>query len=314
MKYPILTDDEIDQTLSMETAIDRIETGFKQYVSGNLIAPPRFTVDVENGSLVFTAGGASGEGEGVGFRVYETYPKESSNHTQLVAVFDSSTGEFKGLALGFRLGIIRTGAIGGVAIKYLSRADSKVVGIIGSGTQARAQLVAASVVRDLEYAKVYSPTRKHREKFAKELSRKLDLRIDAVESNELAVSQSDIVICSTRSTTPVFDSEHLQEGMHVTTMAQNLVGRSEIEMEVADRSDTIATDSVAQVDTTGTPTRPYFLASTKHRNRMVELGDIVAGKESGRENDNDITLFCSVGLAGTEVLLANLVFDKIAKT
>jgi ornithine cyclodeaminase len=314
LKYPILDDSQIDELVSMKEAIERIEKGFHEHANGTLLAPPRFTVQAENGSMVFTAGGSSETNQAIGFRVYETFPKDTPLHTQLVAAFDSMTGEFKGVALGFRLGIIRTGAIGGVAIKYLSIPDASSIGIIGSGTQARAQLEAAAIVRNLSHAKVYSPTESHRVTFASEMSEKLDLTVEAVTTSAEAVNDSDILICSTRSKSPVFEARHLKSGMHVTTMGPNLEGRNEIEYEVADKSAIITTDSLAQVDRYGTYTEPYFLAPTKHREHMVELREIVSGDKPGRSSENDISLFCSVGLAGTEVLLANIAFEKAKKS
>lgn len=308
MQYPILTDDQIDKALPIGKAIDRIEQAFVEHAKGALVSPPRFTVPVENGSLVFTAGGARGDGQAIGFRVYETFPKDTTRHTQLVAAFDSETGEFLGLALGYRLGIIRTSAIGGVALKYLSKSNSQTIGIIGSGTHARAQLEAASAIRDLKHAKVFSPTKKNRDSFAEEMMVKLDINVESVDTSEAAVVDSDIVICSTRSKSPVFDADLLRPGMHVTTMAQNLEGSNEVEIRVAANSQIIASDSLAQVDKYGEYTSPYFLANTEHRARMVQLSDIVTGMKPGRKSDDEITLFCSVGLAGTEVLLANLAF------
>ncbi len=308
MQYPILTDEHIDEVLPMNKAIERIEQAFIEHANGALVSPPRFTVPVENGSLVFTAGGARGNGQAIGFRVYETFPKTTSKHTQLVAAFDSEKGEFLGLAIGYRLGIIRTSAIGGVALKYLSKSSSRIIGIIGSGTHARAQLEAASTIRDLRLAKVFSPTKSNRDVFAEEMSTKLDLNVESVDSSEAAVVDSDIIICSTRSKTPVFDADLLSPGMHVTTMAQNLESSNEVEIKVAEKSHIIASDSLAQIDKYGEYTSPYFLANTEHRNRMVQLSDIATGTTPGRESDDVITLFCSVGLAGTEVLLANLAF------
>jgi ornithine cyclodeaminase len=303
-----MTDEQIDEALPIGKAIERIEQAFAEHAKGVLVSPPRFTVPVENGSLVFTAGGARGNGQAIGFRVYETFPKTTAAHTQLVAAFDSETGEFLGLAIGYRLGIIRTSAIGGVALKYLSKPNSKTIGIIGSGTHARAQLEAALAVRDLKHAKVFSPTKKNRESFAEEMTAKLSIKVEPVDSSEASVIDSDIIICSTRSKVPVFDADLLQPGMHVTTMAQNLEGSNEVEVKVAEKSHIIVSDSLAQVDKYGEYTSPYFLANTVHRARMKQLSDTVTSKTSGRVSDDEITMFCSVGLAGTEVLLANLAF------
>ncbi len=313
MKYQIIADEQVDEVLQMTDAITRIESALNEHAEGTLAAPARFVLDSGEGNLVFTAGASTGQEASTGFRVYETFPKKSPGNTQLVVVFDGKSGVLKGIVTGFRIGVIRTGAIGGIALKYLAKSDAKTLGLIGSGTQARSQLEAASVVRKLKTIKVYSPTREHRESFASEMSEKLNLEIDAVSSSDEAIGGSEIVICATRSKKPVFNAELLERGMHVTTLGPNLEGTNEIEMKVAERSHVIVTDSFAQLDSYEKYTNPYFLAKTIHRERMRELGKIASGEVVGRTSDDEITLFCSVGLAGTEVYIANEVFKRLTK-
>lgn len=312
MRYPIVTDEQIDELIETEDVIPRIEEAMREHANGTLTAPPRLVVDAGAGSLVFTAGALTGQEPVAGFRVYETFPKEEPGHTQLVVSYDGETGVMQGIIVGFRVGVIRTGAIGGVAVKHLARDDASTVAMIGSGTQARSQLIAVNAVRDLEQVRVYSPTKSHREAFSEEMSKALNLEVMAVESPRDAIEDTDIVISATRSKTPVYDAELLKPGMHVTTLGPNLVGTNEIERGVADRSDVIVTDSLAQLDSYGEYTTPYFLSETRHRERIHELGDVIVGKRAGRGSEDDITLFCSVGLAGTEVVVANEIFKRLA--
>jgi ornithine cyclodeaminase/alanine dehydrogenase-like protein (mu-crystallin family) len=270
------------------------------------VAPPRFRIAAPKGSLVFTSGGAVGREKVVGFRVYGTFHTKFSDKDQLVAVFDSETGRCKGLVLGELIGAMRTGAIGGVAIKYMANSDAAVLGILGSGLQARTQLEAASVVRKLGLVKVYSPTKTHRDSFAKEMKRRLGLNIIAVDSAQEAVGNSDILVCATTSNRPVFDSKWLKEGVHI-----NSIGPNEIDEKTLNLCNLIATDSLAQLQQ-----KPKPLAITKpsYKKIVEELENFVVGKAKSRSTVHDISLFCSMGLAGTEVVVANEAIRKLHKT
>lgn len=306
--YTVLTDADVDKHLPMAEAISVIEDALREKAEGTLIAPPRFRVELGKGALVFTVGAATGREGALGFRVYETFGIDSPDHAQLVAVFDSENGAFKGLIIGKRLGDLRTGAIGGVAIKHLARRDARVLGLIGSGAQARTQLEAAVAVRELETIRVYSRTPAHREAFAREMGEELHLNIQVADSAEEAAAGADVVICATTSSIPVLRSAWLKEGVHVNTLGPKFHDAHEIEIEIAERAAVIATDSLAQVDAYP---KPFFLADTPYYDRMVELADLLAGKRPGRSADDQITLFLSVGLAGTEVVVANELLRRV---
>jgi ornithine cyclodeaminase/alanine dehydrogenase-like protein (mu-crystallin family) len=307
MNYQVLTDDDVDSLLPMADAVASLESAFEQHAAGELAAPPRFGVDADGGSLVFTAGVTGGSDSAAGFRVYETFPDDGPGHEQLVASFDGETGAFEGVAVGYRIGAMRTGAIGGVAIDHLAREDATTLGILGSGAQARTQLEAATTVWEFDAVRVYSPTPDHREQFASEMSERLGVAIEATDGPEPVVRDADVLVCATRSTEPVFDSGWLRPGTHVNTLGPKLVNAHELDPAVAEQATVVATDSLAQVEGYD---RPFFLAGTPAMDDLVELGDVVAGDQPGRTNLEDVTLFCSVGLAGTEVVLASEAFGR----
>ncbi|MCK4988376.1 MAG: hypothetical protein KAS40_22730, partial [Desulfobacterales bacterium] len=177
--YHILTDDDIKRSLPMDRVIETIEGSLRAKNAGQLIAPPRFSVDVEKGALVFTAGAETMESHTIGFRVYDSFQSDAPERTQLVAVFDSRTGAFKGLCVGVMIGALRTAAINAIAIKHMARPDVKHLGILGSGLQARTLFQAAVLVRHFDSAMVYSPTVSHCQAFADELSHKTGIAINA---------------------------------------------------------------------------------------------------------------------------------------
>ena len=157
------------------------------------------------------------------------------------------------------------------------------------------------MVRHFASVKVYSPNATNREAFASEMRETLDLHVDPVVSAQEAVADADVVMCVTKSTTPVFDPSWLKPGAHVNTVGPRAQGESE--WTPASR------ESPGRRHRLATPTQelcqPYFLADTPWMEAMVELGDIVVGKHTGRQSPDDITLFCTAGLSGTEVAVAS---------
>ncbi|WP_226039668.1 ornithine cyclodeaminase family protein [Natrinema sp. DC36] len=297
--FPILTDGDVYSQFEYAQVVDAMRDAFCERAAGTLEAPPRWRVDAGEGELVFTAGSATGSANVTGFRVYETHPESGDEHTELVAVFDATTGAFAGLFVGFAIGGLRTGGIGGVAIDHLAREDGETLGVLGSGFQARAQVGAACAARDFAEVLIYSPTAESRESFAETADGEVEPPVRAVDDPEPVVRDADALVCATNSEEPVFDPDWLEPGTHVTTIGPRFRDAHELPLEVVDRADVIATDSLPQVDAYD---RPY-VASGDDRERMVELADVLEDPDLGRQRATDITLFCSVGLAGTEVVL-----------
>jgi len=306
--FPILTDGDVYSEFDYEQVVDAMRDAFAERAAGTLEAPPRWHVDAGEGELVFTAGSATGPANVTGFRVYETHPGSGDEHTELVAVFDATTGAFAGLFVGFAIGGLRTGGVGGVAIDRLAREDSETLGVLGSGFQARAQIGAACAARDLEEVLVYSPTAESRESFVETTDGEVEPPVRALDDPEPVVRDADALVCATNSEEPVFDPNWLEPGTHVTTIGPRFRDAHELPLDVVDRADAIATDSLPQVDAYD---RPY-VASGDDRERMVELADVLENPDLGRQRADDITLFCSVGLAGTEVVLGTTFLERFA--
>ncbi|MBP2547874.1 ornithine cyclodeaminase [Neorhizobium galegae] len=309
----ILTDHDLQMPALMPLAIEAVEDVLRQRARGAFVSPPRHAVSIDGaGDLVFTiGGGAGGQSPVAGFRAYTTFSVQQDD--QLVAVWNVETGTLKAVVIGSLLGAIRTGAIGGAAIRYLSREDAQVVAVIGSGLQARTQLEAAVAVRPVREVRVFSRSAENRDRFAMEMQQRLGRPVQAVETARAAVEGADIVLCATVSPEPVIRAEWLKPGAHINTVGPKTAEAHELPVEVAAMARRIATDSPAQLQAYG---RPFFLAGTPQLSRMEDLADIVAGAlpagatGQGRGLD-DVTLFCSTGLAGTEVVVASALSDHL---
>ncbi|MDR6104149.1 ornithine cyclodeaminase/alanine dehydrogenase-like protein (mu-crystallin family) [Agrobacterium larrymoorei] len=185
---------------------------------------------------------------------------------------------------------------------------ASVIGVIGSGAQARMQLAAAACVRTISKAYVYSRDAKNRAAFAEGMQIELGVDVEPVARVKDAVRDADIVICATSSSQPVVDISDLKPGAHVNTVGPKTIEAHELGLSVADAASIIATDSSEQTRSYGAP---FFLEGSGQEQRMVELSDIVAGRIASRTSSEQTTLFCSVGLAGTEVAVAAAIFDML---
>lgn len=293
--YAVLADEDVDRHLSMDVAIGKMRDALLESAQGTLLAPPRFRLETPAGSLVFTAGAATGAEHAIGFRVYDTFGSGTAR-PQLVAVFDAVDGELRGVVIGHRIGVLRTAALGGVALDCLARADASTLGVIGAGPQAREQVRAAACIRDLREVRVHGRTASRAEALCADLERELGVPMLPVASAREAVEPADLVICATNSAEPVLDADWVAAGAHVTTIGPKLRGAHELPVELADRAACIVCDSPAQARAYA-----FFLGDDV---ALVGLDQLVSGSASGRNSAHEITLFCSVGLAGTEVVLA----------
>lgn len=287
----LLIDDDLSP--SRATVLDAMRAALREHAAGTLRAPPRWSLDVPAGSLRFTCGAALDAGV-MGFRVYETLG-HGEGHEQLVAVWDADSGEFRGAVVGHDVGVLRTAGINAVATDALAREDATTLGVLGTGTQARAGAELTAAVRDFERVRVHSPTREHREAFAGGVE--VDAPVTATDDPEAAVRGADVLYCATDSADPVFEADWLADGAHVCSLGPKSGDAHELPRDAIRRADALVTDSAAQLDEYDPGA---FLGDD--RERVVELGDVLAGV---RRDPDDVSVFLSVGLAGTEVVLAD---------
>lgn len=301
----VYEDEDVIANLTVNDALNVMEDVFRLKCDGTLASPPRFYAESKNGNLVFTAGGNSRE-DLMGFRVYSTFGKDRD---QLVVVFDPASGRVKGVLQGNSIGTYRTGAIGGLSVKYMSRADSRTLGIIGSGKHALMQARVALSVRNFEKVTVYSRTHENLVGFAEKLSGYTETEIEiAKDYHEVAVG-SDVLILATSSPDPLIKSDWIRKGTHIITMGKKGSREHEMDPLVAEAASVMATDSVQQFESYG---EDQFLQGLSGLVPLTGLSDIICGKAKGRVSEDDITLFLSVGLSGTETLLGNYVIDKLS--
>jgi ornithine cyclodeaminase len=267
---------------------------------GDLMTPPRVHADLGDGRIVFTAGRL--RGSWYGYRSYDTVAQDRGS--QLVVLHDEGSGKIRAVAMGNELGPRRTGAIGAVAADALAPPAATVAAIIGTGTQALTQLWALAAVRNLSQVRVFSRDAARREAFAQRAQRLHGVACDAAPTARDAVDGAQIVVLATSSPTPVIEADWLEPDAFVTTLGPKQRGRTEFGLDLPAIASLIVTDSLAQLDAYDPPNA---LVGTPHHDRVSSLGALRAG-DVARPEPGSVTLFCSVGLAGTEAFL----LDRIA--
>jgi ornithine cyclodeaminase/alanine dehydrogenase-like protein (mu-crystallin family) len=306
---PVLSDADILPLLDMRQLVPVMEEFLRARTRGSVVAPPRNSVAFEpHGNLVFTIGGIDVPGQMplAGFRVYDTF-KSDGRSTQIVAVWNSDNGDLLGLILGDALGAWRAGALGGVAVKYLSRSDATTCAVIGTGRQAKTQLLGAAACRSLTDVRVYGRDKQRRQDFAEELSPLIGLDVAVASCARDAIADADIVLCATNSGVPVIETRWLSAGAHINTVGPKLMSAHELPRDIGESVELIVTDSEEQIISYGDP---YFLDGTKAWENLQSLGDVVSNKLPFPRSRHALSLYCSVGLAGTEVAAAAHVLSR----
>ncbi|MGP5218488.1 ornithine cyclodeaminase family protein [Arthrobacter rhombi] len=287
----IIGDEEVRRTKARDV-VECMREALVMHGRRELVAPPRARSALGSLDYVYTAGSLP-DGTS-GFRAYRAGQPAGD---QLVAVWNGA-GDLEGLIVGDELGIRRTGALGAVAADVLARPEAESVAVIGSGPHAWAQLWALAAVRHLRRVRVHSRTTAHAVDFAERAARELGLNAVAVTDSADAVSNADIIVLATRSPTPVIDLADVGPGTHVTTLGPKSYAHHETPLALLDAATVVTCDSPAQA---AAYPDPFFTDPDS----LVCLGGVLLGEVPGRRSAEDITMHCSVGLAGSEILLAS---------
>ncbi|MGH9661247.1 MAG: ornithine cyclodeaminase family protein, partial [Bryobacteraceae bacterium] len=236
---------------------------------------------------------AGAHGKYFGTKIYSTHPKHGAHF--LFALYSAADARPLALFEANALGQIRTGAASGYATRLLARVGASVVGVIGSGFQARSQIEAMRCVCPGCSVRVWSRSAENRVRCAVEMG------VSAVDSAEEAVRGADIVVTATNSKAPVLESDWVGPGTHINAMGSNQPTRREIPAELVMRADVIAVDSIEQASLESGDL--IFALDNAGWSRVVEL-------PASRPSPEAITLFKSNGIGAEDVAVAGYVYER----
>ena len=313
----LLSKNDVIKVLSMNDTIDILEKAFSDLSNGNAVMPQRtpITSPENNGLALFMPAYLKGMGA-LGTKVVTVFKDnpakyELPNVMGTITLLDEKTGAPLALMDGGYLTAMRTGGVAGLASKYLARKDAKVHTLFGAGGMALTHAWAVDCVRDIEKLIVFSldPIEK-REAFKKELQEKIKCEIVLAESAEAAVREADIVTLITTAKDPIINGDWLKPGAHINGNGSHAPAMREIDTKSVQKSKVVCDLIEACKPEAGDFIIPVEQGDWKWENAHGSLGDIITGKISARENDDEITLFKSVGLAIQDISTALAVYNK----
>ena len=227
-----------------------------------------------------------------------------------VLLFTAHHGALRAIVAANHLTGIRTGAATGVAARYLARANATRLGIIGAGVQARYQVAGIFAVRPVRRVKVFDIDRGAAEVFARQISEEFDTDVSVANSARDAVASTDIVVTVTTSREWVFRAEWLEEGMHLTAVGANSPAKRELDPESFRRSKVVVDFKDQVLAEAGDLLEALNTGVITPEHVHAELGEIVTGRKPGRTDNQEITLFKSVGVALEDVATAAFVYEQ----
>jgi len=301
----LLTENDVNSLLDMETAIAAVEEVLRDQAAGDAINRPRYRVAMPASQLHVLAAGD----KRIGVTGLKAYTVSRKGARFLVLLYDSENGDMLAMIEADRLGQMRTGAASGVATKFLATAGADTVGIYGTGWQAESQLMAVCQVRKVKAIKAYGRNPERRVAFARKISSMLGVDVVPVESPEEAARGQSIVITATSAREPVLKGEWIEPGTHLNVVGSNFLSKAEVDVETIKRASIIAVDSIEQSRIEAGDLLPAIERGVINWESITELGRIVAGNHPGRRSENEITIFKSNGIALEDISTALRVYN-----
>lgn len=290
----ILDENAVRELLRMDELIEVTADALAGFSSGKAVQPVRAVLPIREHNGFF--GLMPAYNGALGAKLVTLYPdnKVLPTHQGVILLFDPKTGEPIAMIDGRLITEMRTAAASAVATRLLARPESSVLGILGSGVQARSHLEALRLVRDFREVRVWSP--RNARVFAEANG------ILCADSAEAAIRGADVVVVATASITPVLHGEWLSAGMHINAVGACRPDWRELDDEVVATSKTF----VDSIEAASIESGDVIAA----QNVNGEIGEVIVGKKAGRQSKDEITLYKSLGIAVEDVAAADLAYRR----
>ena len=235
---------------------------------------------------------------------------ELDSHQGAVLLFEAERGQLLAVVDAGEITAIRTAAVSGLATRLLAREDCRVLAILGSGVQAATHLEAMLAVRPIERVKVWSRTPENAKAFADRGARETPVEVEAVESAREAVEGADVICTTTSSSEPVLLGDWLADGVHVNAVGSSVRTARELDTGAVARSRLFVDRRESTLNESGDFLFAQAEGAVDESHIVGELGEILDEKCAGRERDDEITLFKSLGLGVEDLAAAHHVYRR----
>jgi ornithine cyclodeaminase len=306
--------DQIKKALGSIDLLPSIEAGFIAYSEGGAVIPPVGELLFENppGDVHIKYGYLSGDDYYVikiasGF--YENHKRGLPSGNGLMLLFNQGTGQLVSILLdGGYLTDLRTAAAGAVVARAMAPRQIKCIGIIGTGVQAKLQLKLVADVTTCRRVIVMGRTAENLSGYKKEMEEE-GFRIEVTKNPEEVASGCNLIITTTPATSPILHAGQIQSGTHITAVGSDTSEKQELHADVLKKADIVVADSIGQCKERG-----EIYQALQHKaiaeDSLIELGNVLSGKVTGRESDDQITIADLTGVAVQDIQIAKAVYEQ----
>ena len=318
VKTLLLTGKQVKKLLDMKDVLGAVENAFRHKGLGKVQMPPKVYLFYEkfNGDLR-TMPSYVEDMDVSAVKIVNVHPDNAKNYGMrtvmaVLVLVNPHTGQPLAFMDATHITDMRTGGASAIASKYLARPSPKVLGIIGAGNQARTQMLALITqfghfdevrIYDLYPEKSKALAREFRRHFKEQVG-----KIKAVKEAKDCVVESDIVVTCTSARAPIVLDEWVKDGTHINCIGADAPGKQEMDPKILKRG-RLVIDDWEQASHSGEINVPLANGQLARDDVNAEIGEVVAGLKPGRENDEQITIFCSTGLAIQDCLTAKIAYD-----
>lgn len=301
---------EVVELLPYKHLVEAVEAAHIGLAEGRVVHPARSTVALPGTDTVLLPMIAAAPGKSLAvYKLLVDQPRDPAAPRQrstIVAV-DLDTGDCAAMVDGAAVTLLRTAATSAVATRALSRPDAHTLGILGAGRQAAAHLEAIAEVRDLTELVIWNRTPERAEHVIRQ-ARDMGLDAHLLAHPRDVVQRSDILCTLTPSVDPLVHAADLHPGLHVNAVGSPpRPGYRELATDVLGSARLVVDSASVAVDESGAV--QAALGDGSIDRPLVELGDVLSGRTRGRTDDQQVTVFVSVGLGIQDLAAVTLLLD-----
>ncbi|WP_418540849.1 ornithine cyclodeaminase family protein [Massilistercora timonensis] len=318
----LLSREDIKKVFTMKDAIEADKYAFTLVVEGKCDAPLRTNIQAPKyeGCFLFMPAYVA-DMDTASLKIINIFPHNIDNgkpsSPAQVLLIDGTTGIVTAVLDGTYVTQLRTGAASGAAFDVLAKKDCRIGALIGTGGQAATQLEAMIAVRDLEEVRVFDINPERTKAFAEKMQAKLasyGTKIIPVESSDQAVDNADLLITVTPSSKPVFDASRIKAGATISCVGAYQPHMQEMDPAILTRASKLYFDSEeAVLSESGDILIPLEEGTITKEDFTGDLGQVIKGELVGRENDEEIIVFETVGVATQDLVAARRIYDNAVK-
>lgn len=309
----VLSAADVEQLLDIDLAIESQRRAFDALGRGNALLPARLLVEGREDSVAFCYAARLTPDSGAVCKFGSVNPGNADRGlpavSALVTVLDENDGRPVAIMDGTSVTTIRTSAASAVAVEALADRDARRMAVLGSGVQAEAHVRAISRVLELTSVRVSGRDPARCASLARSLDEEFDFEVVAAASSEAAIRDAEVVVACTTSVEPVLETAWLKPGATVISIGSFAPSRSEVPQDLLTHAGAVVVDDIDTAAEHAGPIVRGLASGLLAKDRLISLGEVVAGRVPGRTSSSEIVYYNSVGIGVQDAAAAAAVVE-----